>query len=126
MADPYAISDDVAALWRPLTPAEQDQADALAAGASAVLRARYRDIDTRIAVGSLDAATVTFVVAGMVRRAMIGLTAGDGVTQTSETVGPFSHSQTYANPMGNLYISPTDDLLIRGYRPRAVSMELGC
>lgn len=95
----------------------------LAADASAMLRARYGDLDGMVGAGTLDAGVLTIVVSGMVRRAMIGAAAGDGVTQTSETVGPFSHSQTYANPMGNLFLTATDDLLIRGYRPRARSVR---
>lgn len=125
MPDPFATADDVAARWRVLTPAEQDQADTLAGDASVLLRSRYADVDSRVASGDLDPATITIVVAGMVRRAMIGAAAGDGVTQSSETAGPFSHSQSYANPMGNLFLTAADDLLIRGYRPRAVSMRLG-
>jgi hypothetical protein len=125
MANPFASADDVAARWRVLTPAEQELADTLASDASMLIRARYSDVDARVATGSLDEDVLTAVVAGMVRRAMIGAAAGDGVTQSSETVGPFSHSQSYANPMGNLFLTATDDVLIRGYRPRAVSMRLG-
>lgn len=125
MGNPFATADDVAARWRPLSSDEQDRADLLASDASALIRARYADVDARVASGDLDGQAVTIVVAGMVRRAMIGAAAGDGVTQSSETVGPFSHSQSYANPMGNLFLTATDDVLIRGYRPRAVSMRLG-
>jgi hypothetical protein len=121
--EPFATSDDVAERWRSLTSEEQDRADALAFDASLLLRARYGDIDARIASGDLNPQAVKVVVAGMVRRAMIGTAAGDGVTQSSETVGPFSHSQSYANPMGNLFINANDDLLIRGYRPRAMSVQ---
>jgi hypothetical protein len=103
MGNPFATADDVAARWRPLSSDEQDRADLLASDASALIRARYADVDARVASGDLDGQTVTIVVAGMVRRAMIGTAAGDGVTQSSETVGPFSHSQSYANPMGNLF-----------------------
>jgi hypothetical protein len=123
MGNPFATADDVAARWRPLSSDEQDRADLLASDASALIRARYADVDARVASGDLDGQTVTIVVAGMVRRAMIGAAAGDGVTQSSETVGPFSHSQSYANPMGNLFLTAADDLLIRGYRPRAMSVQ---
>lgn len=124
--DPFATSDDVAARWRPLTSVEQEQADTLVGDASVLLRSRYGDIDARIASGDLDAGAALVVVAGMVRRAMVGAAAGDGVTQSSETVGPFSHSQSYANPMGNLFLTAADDLLIRGYRPRAMSVRFDC
>ena len=32
----------------------------------------------------------------------------DGITQQSETVGPYSQSQSYANPMGNVFLTAAE------------------
>lgn len=121
MADPFADPDDVAAIWRPLSAAEQITALALLVGASAMIRAQYPGIDDQVTSGAVDAGTLTFVAASMVKTAMIGPTAAAGATQTSQTVGPYSMSASYANPTGNLFLTAAMDLMIRGYRPSAVS-----
>lgn len=119
MADPFAYADDVAARWRPLSATETSTANTLAEDASALIRAQYPGIDSQITSGAVDPTVITIVVCGMVRRAMIG--GQEGVTQESETVGPYSHSQSFANPLGNVFLTAADDVLIRGYRPSAVS-----
>lgn len=110
MADPFATADDVAARWRPLTSDEEDLAEVLAADASAIIRARFPGID-----GQVDPAILTMVVAGMVKRALIAPL--DGVSQESEGAGPYSHSQTFANPMRNVFLTAADLVLIQGYKP---------
>lgn len=123
MAAAFANYQDVAARWRPLTTAEESVADVLAMDASALIRARFPGIDAQVANGSVDADVLTMVVAGMVRRAMIAPL--EGVSQDSETVGPYSHSQTFANPMRNVYLSDTDLTLILGFRPAVFSGKYG-
>jgi hypothetical protein len=118
MADPFATADDVAARWRPLTSAEEDQADVFAADASALIRARFPGID-----GQVDPAILTIVVAGMVKRAMIA--PDDGVSQESETVGPYSRSQSFANPLRNVFLTAADLVLIEGYRPTGGTFGYG-
>jgi hypothetical protein len=39
----------------------------------------------------------------MVKRAMIA--PSDGITQQSEAMGPYSQSQSYANPLGNVFLT---------------------
>lgn len=119
MATPFATSADVAARWRPLTSAEADIADVLAGDASALIRQRFPGIDASIAAGSLDAELVTMVVAGMVKRALIAPL--DGVSQQSAGTGPYSHSETFANPMRNVFLTAADLVLIEGYKPKAGS-----
>jgi hypothetical protein len=121
MADPFADPSDVAARWRPLSDEESATASALLDDASALIRAEYPDIDSRIAAGVLSAASVLAVTAGMVKRAMIA--PADGVSQQSETVGPYSHSQSFSNPLGNVFLTAADRVLIEGYRPRAMSVR---
>jgi len=121
VAYPFADISDVSARWRPLTSDEETQADALLRDASARLRAEFPTIDAQLTSGSVDPDAVVAVACRMVIRAMVGTAAGQGVTQQSQTAGPFSSSATFANPMGNLYITRDDERLIRGYWPAATT-----
>ncbi|HEY5201196.1 MAG TPA: hypothetical protein VIJ31_09825, partial [Acidothermaceae bacterium] len=120
---PFADADDVAARWRPLSAAEQTVAGILASDASALIRARFPGIDSQVLGGALDPGILTMVVAGMVRRAMTA--PSTGVTSQSETAGPFSHSQTFANPLGNVFLTAADLTLIIGYQPAGQTNTYG-
>lgn len=117
--NPFAISQDVANRWRPLTAEELSIVDTLILDASDIIRVRFPDVDARIVSGALAQSTVVRVVSGMVRRAMLNRDS-EGITQGSETVGPFAHSQTFANPNGNLYLSADDirALELDGFSPK--------
>lgn len=119
MATPFATADDVAARWRPLTDAEMVIADTLCRDASALIRARFPGIDSQVTTGQVDGDTLLLVTAGMVRRAMVA--PSDGITSQTEAVGPYSRAQTYANPMGAVFLTAADLVLIRGYQPSASS-----
>lgn len=123
MADPFADAGDVEARWRPLTSAETTVAETLVVDASALIRARFPGIDSQVTSGAVDPAVLTMVVAGMVKRALVA--PEDGVTQQSETTGPFSQSQTFANPMRNVFLTAADLTLIIGYQPSASSHKFG-
>ncbi len=114
MAEPFATADDVADRWRPLTSAEYAIASVLVGDASALLRARYPGID-----GQVDPDILTMVVAGMVKRALIA--PADGVSQESEGTGPYNHSQTFANPLRNVFLTAAEITLIEGYKPKGGS-----
>ena len=118
MADtPFATAADVAARWRTLTSDEQTTADTLAADASDMIRARWPDVDDRIAAGTLTALSLTRVVANMVKRAMI---VGDngGLESRTEGTGPFSYSDKFTNPNANLYFTAEDVRLLDGRAAR--------
>lgn len=102
----YATVEDLAAFWRPLSVAEETRAATLLRYASQRIRLRVSGIDESITAGTVDPADAELVVLSMVKRAMLS-TDYEGITQESQASGPFSHGATYANPMGNLYI--TDD-----------------
>jgi hypothetical protein len=107
MADPFATPEDVAARWRELTGPEEARAEVLLGDASRIVRRRWPDIDARITAGTVDADDVRMIVAGMVKRAMLGPDV-DGVTEQSESAGPFAVNRRFANPLGNLYLSTSD------------------
>lgn len=121
MGTPYATASDVAARWRPLSDADIARAGVLAGDASALLRAEFPGLDSQIASGAVDADVVTIVVANMVKRAM--LAPADGISQESEGVGPYSHSQSYANPLGNVFLTAAERTLILGKQPTGGSFR---
>lgn len=117
MAEPFATSADVAARWRALTPEETAVADQLAIDASDIIRTRWPNVDARIADGSLTAASVTRVVAAMVKRAM-NQPVPEGFESFSQGVGPFNAGGKVVNPNGNLYLSAEEVRLFEGPRTR--------
>jgi hypothetical protein len=119
MADPFASPQDVADRWRPLTEDELPKVSALLRDASVTIRARFPGIDSQVTSGAVDKDAVLAVCSRMVKRAM--LAPSDGISQTSETVGPYSGSQTYANPLGNIFLTAADINDIIGYQPRGSS-----
>lgn len=109
---PFATSAELSARWRALTQAETQTADVLLDDASQIIRERIPDVDARIEAGTLARKTVSRIVCAMVKRAMIG-GGGDSVASLGQTAGPFALTQSFANPMGNLYLGK-DDLIALG------------
>lgn len=122
MAD-FATWQDVQERWRPLTSAEQGVATALLGDVSDMIRARFPDVDARIANGSLTAATVKRIAASAVKRAMIN-SGSEGLESRAQTAGPFSVSDKFANPAGNLYLT-SDDIRLLGGEYSAASARVG-
>lgn len=123
MSAPFATATDVADRWRPLTSAEATVAAALVGDASALIRARFPGIDAQVASGGVGADVLRMVVAGMVKRALIA--PADGVSQESESTGPYSHSQSFANPLRNVFLTAAELVLIQGYKPRGGTYGYG-
>jgi hypothetical protein len=121
----FATVDDVADRWRPLSDAERTLAQVLIGDATNILLVTYPDINGQVLAGTVEEWRPRQVVAGMVKRAIIG---GDneGVKSDSETVGPYSLSRTYANALGSLFLTDADRVLILGPQPAAVSVPYGC
>jgi len=105
MADPFAVSQDVADRWRPLSSTEQATAYTLLGDASATVRAECPGVDARIAALTLDPDVVKAVVCAMVKRSMAGGPDLAGVSNEQQTAGPFMRGVTYANPLGDLYLT---------------------
>lgn len=91
--------------WRALTPDEKRRASYKLDQASRLVRDLYKDVDTRIAAGTLSADRVGDVIVTMVERAMTGR---PNVAAVTEVKGPFTDTVRYANPAGGLYLTDED------------------
>lgn len=127
MAEPFAIPDDLAARWRPLSVAEQATADVLLGDASAYIRVEVSDVDERIAAvpQCLDPAVPRMIVCAMVKRAMLAPVDQGAVSAEQQTAGPFSQSLTFSNPNGDLYLTSRERkmLMASGQQAFTVSMS---
>ena len=103
----FAAVDDVAARWRELSESEESRCRALLADASDMIRTTCPNWQT----AGQD--TLRRVCCAAVIRA---LQSGDmmGVSQTSQTTGPFSEQVTYANPGGDLYLTRAEKKTLGG------------
>lgn len=97
----FATVDDLAARWHSLSAAESSTATALLEDASDVIRT------TAPGWVRASASTLKRIACAMVKRAMV---AGDnvGLSQATETTGPFSNSWTFSNPGGDLYLTRSE------------------
>ena len=92
----YATVEDLASRWRALDASEESRADVLLEDAAVVI-----DSYLRGKVASEDALRV--VSCNMVKRAMDADMSG--VSQQTETAGPYSQTFTWANPNGDMYLT---------------------
>lgn len=105
--DVFAAVDDVAARWRELSESEQTRCMALLVDASDLIRTTCPNWQTA-GMASLRRVTCAAVIRA--------LQSGDmmGVSQTSQTTGPFSEQVTYANPGGDLYLTRAEKKTLGG------------
>lgn len=118
----FATVKDLEAYWRPLTSDENRRAAKLLEYASAKIRQAAPSVDADIAAGTVQAIAAELVAVAMVKRALV--VPSDGVTQTTDTTGPFSESTQWANPMGNLYLTRDEVRSLGGYsRGKAFTVD---
>lgn len=108
-----ATPDDVVArLGRDLTTAETARLAGLLAEASAIVEGylgiTYPEDTDPVAVPD----PVSIVVSRIVARALT-LGIPEGVTQQSETAGPFAHSNTYGQGLTSLWLGKAEKLMLR-------------
>lgn len=138
---PLATSGDVAALWHPLSSAQEAQVTELIAKASGRLRHVCPwNIDDRIALYATDPANpmaldpevVADVVATKVKNFLVN---PDGAASSSSSAGPFSRAATYVNRYdktgtdvrGSLHFTESDIDQLRPAQPSAIpsSFQIG-
>lgn len=87
------------------------------------------DEDTHGVLDSLDEVTSTLqriTIAVAIRAALPGALAGDDVplTQTQWGAGGFNESKTFANPMGDLYLTKAERRQLRFTKQRAGAVDM--
>ncbi|PLS30098.1 phage protein Gp19/Gp15/Gp42 [Bifidobacterium margollesii] len=128
---PLATHGDLERRWHALTDAERAQADELLADASEIVRAHvaaYSETHDPSWWASRRR-RLNLICCQMVRTAMQQQVSGvpDGVTQSTETTGPFTSSYSWASPDG--YLRWSDSYLrilgLGGQRAYSIGMDDG-
>lgn len=106
MNKPFATVEDIQRLYRPLSAAEQDRADALLPLVSDEIRVLGRnygkDIDARIKVDSAYESVVKIVTCDVTFRIIRQNTEGDAMSQESQSALGYSWSGTFAVAGGGI------------------------
>lgn len=124
----YTTIDDIIALWRPLTPEEVDRATALIPVVEDTIRMyatqRGRDLDAMITAGEILTNVFKSVVAQVVGRTLTQDTAGEAMSQMSQSVGGYSVSGTYLVPGGGVFIKRSEYAILGLRQQRVEALEL--
>lgn len=110
MTGPFATISDLEEVWRTLDQADKTKAERLLAAASRKIRLQC---PSWIQAEEAEPGICSDICCAMVKRAMIAEeTNPEGLSQGSQTTGPFADSWSYSNPNGDLYLtsSELDDL----------------
>lgn len=106
MNKPFATVEDIQRLYRTLSAAEQDRADALLPLVSDEIRVLGRnygkDIDARIKVDSAYESVVKIVTCDVTFRILRQNTEGDAMSQESQSALGYSWSGTFAVAGGGI------------------------
>ena len=104
----FATIQDMAALWRPLTSAEEERAGELLTVVSDLLRDSAKrvgkDLDQMIEDEEITSSTTKSVTVDIVARALMTSTEGEPLTQSTESALGYSFTGTYLVPGGGLFI----------------------
>lgn len=108
----YATINDIAALYRALTTAEQDKAKALIPIVEDELRQRarlvHKDLDTMVLTGELLPNVLKSVIVDVVARVLMTPTDETPMTQMSQSALGYSVSGTYLVPGGGLFVKKSE------------------
>lgn len=104
--DAFATTEDMTALWRPMTAAEIQRAAALLPLVSDALRQqaanRGRNLDAMIEKGVTLPSVAKAVTVGIVSRILRESVTGEPAAQQTVTAGPYSQQIAYAVPGGGI------------------------
>lgn len=115
----FAEVSDLELRWRSLSVSESATATVLIEDASQLI------IDEcPKAQDDADPATLKRIVCAMVKRAMVRGADEVGVQTSQTTAGPFSQSQTYSNPTGDLYLTKAERRALPCGRGRAFMVDM--
>ena len=109
---PFATMEEMAALWRPMSPAEQERVEQLLPVISDSLRYEAvkvgKDLDAMIEQTPILANVVKSVTVDVAARTLMTSTDGEPLSQMSESVLGYSVSGTYLVPGGGLFIKKSE------------------
>lgn len=112
MVEPFATVTDITALWRPLSEAEKERAEALLPVVSDSLRQEAmkvgKDLDQMLADGEVLENVLKSVVVDVVARTLMTSTDSEPMTQFSESALGYSASGTFLVPGGGLFIKSSE------------------
>ena len=128
MATTYTTIDDITTLWRALTPAETTRAEALIPVVEDTIRMyakqRKRDLDVMITDGDISLEVFKSVVAQVVGRTLTQDTAGEAMSQVSQSALGYSVSGTYLVPGGGVFIKRSEYAILGLRTQRVEALEL--
>lgn len=111
MAD-FATIDDIATLWREMTPDETNRATALLPVVSDNLRVEAdkvgKDLDEMVLESETYTNVLRSVVVDIVARTLMTSTDQEPMTQTNESALGYSFSGSFLVPGGGLFIKRTE------------------
>lgn len=109
--EPFATPEDYEARQGELSDADAARCRALLEDASAAMRSRFRAFHGRGYEAGVNESfddNAKAVCVAVVARSLSVPAALAGVTQYSQTTGPYSASATYSNPTGDVYLTRSD------------------
>lgn len=108
----YATLEDLAALWRPMTAAEQARASPLLEVVSACLDVEARkvgkDLSALVAADPSLAIVAKSVTVDVVARTLMTSTNQEPMTQFTQSAGGYSASGSFLVPGGGLFIKKSE------------------
>nr|DAJ08328.1 MAG TPA: hypothetical protein [Caudoviricetes sp.] len=124
----YATTQDVIALYRPLTPEETERVAVLLPIVIDSLRQEAhnvgKDLDQMVVDGDLSASVVKSVAVDVVARTLMTPTDGTPMTQMSQSALGYSVSGTYLVPGGGLFVKKSELARLGLRRQRIGVIEL--
>lgn len=124
----YATTQDVIALYRPLTPEETQRVAILLPIVIDSLRQEAhnvgKDLDQMVVDGELSASVVKSVAVDVVARTLMTPTDGAPMTQMSQSALGYSVSGTYLVPGGGLFVKKSELARLGLRRQRIGVIEL--
>lgn len=108
----YALADDLATYWRPLSPDESTRAESLLSDASDLLDSMFPTLSGRIDDESLSETVPRLAVMQMVVDMMTRPTDFSG-TSTLEVAGPFTNQQSFGAPAIRMRVSAIDKAILK-------------
>lgn len=109
---PFATTTDMAELWRPMSPAEQERAEKLLEVISDSLRYEAvkvgKDLDTMMEQTPILVNVVKSVTVDVAARTLMTSTDGEPLSQMSESALGYTVSGTYLVPGGGLFIKKSE------------------